>query len=269
MRISQSVVHLALDCPALDPPSDARTRERRVIGCIVTIQVRDVGPRVQIQVAALATAHQMEDLVRRVEHEVGQVEGPDRIVRAAQVALDGHERVETRSVIYRCVCVSLRGHDWRVLQSSTHAVVRFGFGAGDHLGKQPEDDELRAHDHQQDAEGQERARADRMAQKPHDREIGIDDGPEHQGADAEPAEEVERPARVLRQKKDGQQVEESAREAGAAELRTTVAPRPMADLDLDHAKPAKMRQRGDVAVQISIDLDLFDRPLAGTLSVRN
>src|SRR5690606_6415169 len=143
-----------------------------------------------------------------------------------------------------------------VAQVTTDAELALGRGVGDHLGQEPEDNELRADDHEQHAQRQKRPVADGVAQEPERGQVGVDAETDQQRDQAEPAEEVERAAPVLRQEQNRKQVEEATEEAGGSELGAAELSRAMPHLYLAHPESPEVGQHRDIAVQLTVEVDL-------------
>jgi len=123
------------------------------------------------------------------------------------------------------------------------------------LGDEPERQELDADDHEQDRDDQRRALTDPAVE-----DLLLHEQPrEHQhaderDADADTAEQVERPVRVAREEADGHQVEAAAPEARRPEFRLAVQARPVLDVDLADLEPVPVREHRDVAVQLAVEV---------------
>ena len=64
--------------------------------------------------------------------------------------------------------------EWSAGEMPSDSVITLGGGTGNHLGKEPEEPELRPDDHQQHAQGEERPGSDLLPEEPEHRQVGID-----------------------------------------------------------------------------------------------
>ena len=154
----------------------------------------------------------------------------------------------------------------RTSKRSTRSML----GAGDHLTQQPCQERLRAQQDQHDAEQQQRAVAQGLAEGQfHHRQVGQHGEARQERDRAEPAEERHRAAREPRQVQDRDQVQEPSEVALEPELGHAVDAGPVVhDLLLDAAVALPLGQQRDVAVQLAVDPDGFHDLAAVRLDAR-
>ena len=96
-------------------------------------------------------------------------------------------------------------------------------------------------DDEQHAQGQQRALADRVAERLEDGQVDEDRGPEDAEDEAEPAEEVQRAVAVAAHERDREQIEEAAQVALEPVPGAAVLPRAVVDRQLGDAEAAVVR----------------------------
>src|SRR5919197_2745722 len=125
--------------------------------------------------------------------------------------------------------------------------------ARDHLADQAEREELHPDHEQEDAEHEQGAVADRVAERLEHGEVDEDRNPERAEDEAEPAEQMQRAVAVAPDERHRQQVEEAAQVALDAVARPAVLARAVVDRELSDAEAAVVREHRDEAVELAVE----------------
>src|SRR5258708_15227733 len=90
------------------------------------------------------------------------------------------------------------------------------------------------------------------------RQTPEDGRPDYESAQTQPSEEMHRPGKVLQQKLDGQDVEHDVEGAAESVVRVARDARRVANGTLGDRRPIKAGQRGNEAVQFTVEVNLLE-----------